>query len=290
MPHDGRGAVGLLRRSAAGDNAAMQTEPSTAEPSTAEPPKRSRRWFQFSLRTLLIFAIVFAIPCAWLGRKIERKRREREVVNAIVKLGGEVSYDYQFDPSGYRIPNPHLPGPEWLRQLLGENFFTDVEVMGITITPDAEAALANVRGLTQLKILWLWGRRNTVSDAWIVNLKALTQLKELTLGNIKITDAGLESLKDLTQLQRLVLAETKVTDAGLVHLEDLTRLQYLFLTKNNVTDAGLVHLRGLSKLRYLNLENTNVTDAGVRQLQKALPNCEISFWHSDEPFRPNWSE
>jgi hypothetical protein len=34
---------------AAGDNAAMPTESSEAE-----PPKRKRRWFQFSLRTLLI--------------------------------------------------------------------------------------------------------------------------------------------------------------------------------------------------------------------------------------------
>jgi hypothetical protein len=253
-----------------GDNAAMQTE----SPKAA-PPKGKRRWFQFSLRSLLIFTLICAIPCAWLGRKVEQKRKERETVKAIFKLGGEVFYDCQFDPSGYTIPTPHLPGPEWLRQLLGEDFFADVEVVSVTITPDAEAALVNVSGLTQLKKLWLWGRGATVSDAWVVNLKALAQLKELTLGNMKVTDAGLESLKDLTQLQRLVLAETKITDAGLVHLRGLTKLQFLLLTKNNVTDDGLVHLRGLTKLRYLNLENTKVTDAGLRELHEALPNCMI---------------
>jgi hypothetical protein len=36
-------------------------------------PKRKRRWFQFSLRTLLIFVLICAIPCAWRGRKIERR-------------------------------------------------------------------------------------------------------------------------------------------------------------------------------------------------------------------------
>jgi hypothetical protein len=39
----------LPRLSAVGDNAVMQNEPSKAE-----PPKRKRRRFQFSLRTLLI--------------------------------------------------------------------------------------------------------------------------------------------------------------------------------------------------------------------------------------------
>jgi hypothetical protein len=39
----------LLLRLAVEDNAAMQTEPTKAD-----PPKRKRRWFQFSLRTLMI--------------------------------------------------------------------------------------------------------------------------------------------------------------------------------------------------------------------------------------------
>jgi hypothetical protein len=42
----------------------MEEEPSPA------PPKRERRCYQFSLRTLLIFVVIVAIPCGWLGRKI----------------------------------------------------------------------------------------------------------------------------------------------------------------------------------------------------------------------------
>jgi hypothetical protein len=41
----------FLRLPAVTDNAAMQTEPPKAD-----PPKRKRRWFQFSLRSLMIFA------------------------------------------------------------------------------------------------------------------------------------------------------------------------------------------------------------------------------------------
>jgi hypothetical protein len=49
----------LFRLPAVGDNAAMQ-----AEPPQAEPPKRKRRWFQFSLRTLLIVIAIMAIQIA----------------------------------------------------------------------------------------------------------------------------------------------------------------------------------------------------------------------------------
>lgn len=48
------------------------------------------------------------------------------------------------------------------------------------------------------------------------------------------------------------------------------------LSRTQVTDAGLVHLRGLTSLRVLLFEDTEVTDAGVAELQRALPNVEIT--------------
>jgi hypothetical protein len=49
----------LLQLRAVGDNAAMETE----QP-RADPPKRKRRWFQFSLRTLLVITTIVAVQCA----------------------------------------------------------------------------------------------------------------------------------------------------------------------------------------------------------------------------------
>jgi hypothetical protein len=102
------------------DNAAMK-----AEPPKAGPPKRKRRCFQFSLRTLLIFTFLVAVPCAWLGSKIERKRREREAVKVIAEFGGRAYYDYQFngdpeDPQWSVDAEPSAPG--WLRRWLGDDF------------------------------------------------------------------------------------------------------------------------------------------------------------------------
>ena len=48
----------------------------------------------------------------------------------------------------------------------------------------------------------------------------------------QITDAGLVHLKGMTNLKQLDLSRTQITDAGLVHLAGLTKLQQLDLSFN----------------------------------------------------------
>ena len=99
----------------------MQTEPPKAE-----PPKRKRRWFQFSLRTLLIFTVVVAVAAGWLGRKMEQKRKEREAVEAILKLGGAITITT--DEIG-KIPRTRNRRVQiGCETLLGDNFFSEVRV------------------------------------------------------------------------------------------------------------------------------------------------------------------
>src|SRR5207244_259173 len=137
------------------DNAAMPSEPPDAD-----PPKRKRRWFQFSLRSLMIFTLICAVASAWLGKRVVQKRKEREAVEAIVKLGGQAHYDYQ------NLTDGKPPGPAWLRKLLGENFFSEVDVVN----------LLDARGLP------------------LEQLSEFSQLKELDLRRTRVTDAGLVHL------------------------------------------------------------------------------------------------
>ena len=70
----------LLRLPAVGDNAAME-----AEPPKADPPKRKRRWFQFSLRTLMIVVTMFCVISGYVAwhkkivrlmiRQVKKKRQ-----------------------------------------------------------------------------------------------------------------------------------------------------------------------------------------------------------------------
>lgn len=215
-----------------------------AESPNVDPPKRKRRWFQFSLRTLMIFTLICAIPCAWLGRKIERKRNERDAVAVILKLGGIVMYEYQTMPGA---PPRQPPGPTWLRSLLGEKFFSEVDFVALQHLsepkPDRRAELNQIYGTN--------------------------------LNGKNVAEAAMERLEGLTRLHHLYLTNSEVSDGDLVGLEELTELQTLDLSGTKITDAGLNHLKRLTQLDTLWLSQQIITDAGVAELQKALPNLKI---------------
>ena len=68
--------------------------------------------FQFRHRTLDSLRVTIAVAVAGgrLRTKLEQKRQQREAVEAIVKLGGSVTYDYE-------RADASPTGPDWLRKL-----------------------------------------------------------------------------------------------------------------------------------------------------------------------------
>ncbi len=225
---------------------------------TTSSPKL--RWFQYSLRTLLVVVTLCALLCSWLAVAMRQARRERQAAAAFEELGGQASW--------YEPPD----GTRWLRSRLGDHFLGSIHSVNLANSKITGAGLENLKVLDQLQNLDLYGTQ--VTDAGLENLKG-HRLRNLDLRETKVTDAGLESLKGLNLLSNLRLG-TQVTDAGLENLKGLTELHTLGLNKTQVTDAGLEHLQGLDRLRYLDLRDTKVTDAGVMKLQQALPNCNIA--------------
>lgn len=205
---------------------------------TSEPNKpRNQRWSwrQYSLSTLLVVVTIVGVG---LGLVTNRAERQRRAVAAIRELGGLVQYDFEY-------PAPkELPGPDWLCQMLGVDYFADV---------------VDVHTLN-------------MTDATCSHLSALTSVRTLGLVSNEVTDAGLAHLEGLTSLEVLYV-DAQVTDAGLAYLSGLTSLQELNLSSTQVTDAGLAHLSGLTSLYLLSLDCPRVTDKGCDKLQQALPNC-----------------
>lgn len=165
-----------------------------------DTPKR--RWYQFSLMTLLVVMTLAGVGLGWLAHERNEVRKRQEAIAAIEKLGG------QFSLGGTR-PFP----PPWLRPLLGDN------------SPSSE--------ITSVHLL-----QKRVRDADLVHLAKLNELEELRLPGTLVTDAGLIHLASLKKLKYLHLQDTQITDAGLVHLQGLTNLVGVRLEGTQVTDDG----------------------------------------------------
>jgi FKBP-type peptidyl-prolyl cis-trans isomerase FklB len=197
-----------------------------------------------TMRVLSLLALTCSALIVGCGES-----QDDDVVIQLQKLGGKVVYDDK--TSGTPIVSVTFRGSE----------VTD-------------AGLVHLKGLSSLQSLDLGSTK--VTDAGLNHIESLTKLKYLGLYDCQVTDAGLEHLKGLTSLEALNLSyDTKVTGKGLVHLKDLTKLQTLNLHNSKVTDSGLKHVQKLTSLKALDLNGTEVTDAGVKNLQAALPECQI---------------
>src|SRR5258708_6092649 len=100
---------------------------------TTTAAKPRRRWLQFNLKGLMLLVVVVAIPCGLLKWKLVRKERERAAITEIERLGGWIEYDWQYADKN------EPPGVEWLRKLLGEDFFSSVvcvDAVGDDFTDD----------------------------------------------------------------------------------------------------------------------------------------------------------
>ena len=61
-----------------------------------------RRRFQFSILSLLLLAVVVAVPCSWLATEMKAAREQREAVEEIAKLAWSVVYSFEPQPTGRR--------------------------------------------------------------------------------------------------------------------------------------------------------------------------------------------
>lgn len=102
------------------------------------------------------------------------------------------------------------------------------------------------------------------NDAALAKLAPVADLiVEAELARTKVTDAGLVTLGTLANLRMLDLTRTAVTSAGLGNLVTLKHLESINLTSTEVDDAGVAQLKPLPALKQMWVFDTRVSDAGV---------------------------
>src|SRR5262249_10216224 len=138
-------------------------------------PQPKRRWFRYSLRTLLVLT---ALICVVLAFKIVPALDRKRAVSAVQELGGQVIYDYEFKEKNDRPPSFSEP-PDWISGILGADFSHDVAV----------AKIFNVRDSDRVKKA-------------MPKLRSLRSLRELDLINIKgLRESDFDFINGLSQLQ-----------------------------------------------------------------------------------------
>jgi Leucine-rich repeat (LRR) protein len=178
----------------------------------AEPKKPPRRrWFQYSLRSMLVLITLAAIALAAWNTYRKRLRLQNRALPELTRLKAEV--DVQ------------PVGPEWLRALPGgEDLF---KVVGVKLEHHRfeDEDLACLEHLPYLERLYL--AATPLSNKGLAHVAKCKRLKRLSLWKTRITDLGMEHLRNLEDLELLDIQETRVTEAALVHLRNLPRLRML---------------------------------------------------------------
>ncbi len=165
-----------------------------------------RRWYQYSLRTLVIAVTLFAFACSWFAVKMQQAKRQKDAVDKIRALGGYVDY--------CDLAHKHYM---WAgRRLLGIDFVSGVrqiEFESYQVTDDDLECLKDLTGIVQISLCTA-----SITDVGLRHITVLKQLRSLDLSYTHISDDGLKYLKELPQLETLILSETAVTDKGIKDL------------------------------------------------------------------------
>ncbi len=214
-----------------------------------------RRWHWYVKCAAILLVTVAVLLAATWGWFFWGWYQERQV---LVELEIPSATDVVYSP---------LISP-WLKEHSGPAGFVLDRIVGVYAVNKID--ITDISPLIHLQKL----RELSLSRTKVTNftpLIQLTNLEWLQLYDMSATD--ISPLARLTNLKTLMLYGTPVRD--LSPLAGLMKLNFLDLRATKVTD--LSPLTGLKSLRYLLLSQKTITEAQVKELQRALPDCEITL-------------
>lgn len=151
--------------------------------------------------------------------------------------------------------------PQWLRDMLGEDFFTTPVSVSFTskeVDDDAIDALSTLPSVRSVDLAL-----TDATDKHVSALQPLTNLRELFLNQTNVTGASIPVIASFQQLRKLQLSETAIADELADQRGFCPKLTQLWLDGTKVSDKSLANIGTLVELEVLSLNNTQVTGAGM---------------------------
>jgi hypothetical protein len=153
-----------------------------------------KRLFRISLRTL--FALM-TILCLWLGLKARQVHQLRQAIKWVEGHGGQVYY-YELQPT-FSNMSPEPPGPRWLRDLVGQDYF--ITPSGTSLVDNTVSDVSQLRHLPELRQCFLCAEG-------LADISPLAKLQKLRALYLEChSNCDLSPLAELTQLRGLVVPD-----------------------------------------------------------------------------------
>lgn len=234
------------------------------------------RFLRFRLRTLMV---VVTLCCLYLGLVVRKAEQQKEAVAWIKQSIGssaEIVYDYELTGTATRNIAAIRPGPDWLRKLIGIDYFADVVSVrfgrGYYVESDEQMAALPGGMFFAGRLDWDPKLRAKMIPPLtdLSPLAKLTSLRFLDISGDLPTD--ITPLANLTNLRTLCVRGTRVTD--LSPLAGLHNLETLDLSYSTISD--LSPLAHLTKLRRLNIQGTFVRPDEITALKESIPNVYVT--------------
>ena len=261
-------------------------------------PKPSLPWRRFwPSRKALVLSLV--IVAAWFGwRKYSDVHQQGQAVRILRAQQFKIVYDYELKPDGTPVVNAKPPGPDWLRKLIGDEWFMSPVKLGPSNRP-VHFKEPVFLALTTLKEVDV-GYVSSVDLGTLINNHKLEKLTVRSNDHKTIQALGkLKSLRHLSITDRCEQAKSETfVDELEKAISELDQLESLCIElEGSAPDLScLIKMRQLRKLEVIcwkpadlwpivGLQNLQTLEARLADLQPVsqLLNLEsLTIWLSKD--------
>ncbi|MBU6451603.1 MAG: hypothetical protein KGS72_07490 [Cyanobacteria bacterium REEB67] len=141
---------------------------------------------------------------------------------------------------------------------VGTKVFLDLDPVAVE-NPDCLEDIPN-------KLYGLRARYTDATDAVLLRICKLSELRRLDMVECEVTDSGAMAIEKLKKLERFALATANVNGAYFKVLPTLPNLRCLGVSNNKLTAENVATLSLATSLETINLTGSHITDQGLKHL------------------------